>query len=79
MHKRRREFTFIVRIWQEPSALSPPGEWRGALCSLDGRQERLFKSAQELWSLLIQSDSPPQTDMGKTSMLTASDEVNDAG
>jgi len=27
------------------------------LRSLDGRQERLFKSAQELWNLLIQSES----------------------
>ncbi len=39
----RRESTYILRIWQEPSEVSPPGEWRGLLRSLDGRQERLFQ------------------------------------
>ncbi len=54
-NKPRREMTYILRIWQEPSEVSPPGEWRGVLRALDGSQERLFKSAEELWRLLIQS------------------------
>jgi len=58
MKKPRHEITYILRIWQEPSELSPPGEWRGLLRSLDGRQERLFKSAEELWNLLLQSEAP---------------------
>lgn len=62
MNKPRREMTYILRIWQEPSKVSPPGEWRGVLRSLDGRQERLFKSAEELWQLLLQSEAP--TDAG---------------
>lgn len=56
MSKPRREVTYVLRIWQEPSEVSPPGEWRGVLRSLDGRQERLFKSAEELWWLLTQSE-----------------------
>ncbi len=58
MNTKRREITYILRIWQEPSDLAPPGEWRGVLRSLDGRQERLFKSAQELWDLLTREASP---------------------
>jgi hypothetical protein len=60
MNKKRQEITYILRIWQEPSGLTPPGEWRGTLRSLDGRPERLFKSAEELWDLLIHSPVPPQ-------------------
>ncbi len=56
MSKPRREVTYVLRIWQEPSKVSPPGEWRGMLRSLDGRQERLFKSAEELWRLLTESE-----------------------
>lgn len=56
MSKPRREVTYVLRIWQEPSEVSPPGEWRGVLRSLDGRQERLFKSAEELWRLLTESE-----------------------
>lgn len=55
MSKPRREMAYILRIWREPSEVSPPGEWRGVLRSLDGSQERLFKSAEELWRLLIQN------------------------
>lgn len=62
---RRREITYILRIWQEPSEISPPGEWRGVLRSLDGSQERLFKSAHELWQLLIQSEAPTEPGMTK--------------
>jgi len=60
MNTKRRAITYILRIWQEPSDLAPPGEWRGALRSLDGRQELLFKSAQELWDLLTR-EAPTQT------------------
>lgn len=58
MKKRRHEATYILRIWQEPSELVPPGEWRGLLRSLDGRQEVLFKSSDELWEHLVQSQVP---------------------
>ncbi|HXF68657.1 MAG TPA: hypothetical protein VNK89_02525 [Thermoflexus sp.] len=58
MTKPRREATYILRIWREPSEVAPPGEWRGVLRSLDGRQERFFKSAEELWRLLTQSEVP---------------------
>lgn len=68
MNKPRCEITYILRIWQEPSDLSPPGEWRGVLRSLDGGQERLFKSAEELWRLLIQS-SESAPDLGKIKLI----------
>jgi len=61
MNKKRHQTTYLLRIWQEQSDLAPPGEWRGVLRSLDGRQERLFKSAQELWDLLTRSEAPTQT------------------
>jgi hypothetical protein len=73
MKKNRREITYILRIWQEPSDLAPPGEWRGVLRSLDGRQERFFKSAQELWDLLIQSEAPTQPGMLKPGNLPLKD------
>lgn len=61
MNTKRRETTYLLRIWQEPSDLAPPGEWRGVLRSLDGQQEWLFKSAQELWDLLTRGEAPTQT------------------
>lgn len=27
----RTDYLFIVRIWQEPSSLLPPGQWRGSV------------------------------------------------
>ncbi len=62
MDKKRFEFSYILRIWQEPSQMSPPGEWRGILCPLDGRPEKFFKSAQELWELLINDPKLSQKD-----------------
>jgi len=56
MDRKRRESTYILRIWQEPSELSPPGEWRGVLRSMTNGQERFFKSAQELWDLLMRNE-----------------------
>ena len=58
MKNTRREAVYLLRIWQEPSDLAPPGEWRGVVRSLDGSQERLFKSAQELWDYLTQTEPP---------------------
>lgn len=62
MKNNRREITYLLRIWQEPSDLTPPGEWRGVLRTLNGRQERMFKSAEELWEYLIFSEAqaPPE-------------------
>ena len=65
MTNKRREAAFIIRVWQEPSRLQPPGEWRGSLRPLDGGPERLFKSAQELWDYLIRSEAPTQPGMAK--------------
>jgi hypothetical protein len=65
MNKKRRETTYIVRIWQEPSELAAPGEWRGVLRSLDGRRQWFFKSAEELWDLLTRGEAPAETKRGK--------------
>ncbi len=73
MKNNRREITYILRIWQEPSDLAPPGEWRGVLRSLDGRQERLFKSADELWDYLIRSEAPTQPGMAKPEIPPSQD------
>lgn len=69
MTNSRREITYILRIWQEPSEVSPPGEWRGVLRSLDGSQQRLFKSAEELWHLLTQNEVPNNPGTTKTEDL----------
>jgi len=62
MNKKRRETTYILRIWREPSELAAPGEWRGMLRSPDGCREWFFRSAEELWNLLISSEAPTQTE-----------------
>jgi len=62
---KRRQITYIVRIWQEPSELAAPGEWRGVLRSLDGRRQWFFKSAEELWDLLTRGEAPAETERGK--------------
>ncbi|MBI5946426.1 MAG: hypothetical protein HY864_18850 [Chloroflexi bacterium] len=57
MNPVRKPVSFIIRIWCEPSQLTPPGEWRGDIRMLDDSQRRMFKSAEELWDYLIQQDS----------------------
>lgn len=59
--KQRRESAFILRFWREPSDLSPPGELRGVLRSLDGSREMSFKSAQELWDHLTKQEKELDT------------------
>ncbi|MBO9371605.1 MAG: hypothetical protein J7575_11080 [Chloroflexi bacterium] len=61
MNKKRRETTYILRIWREPSDLAPPGEWRGVLRSPDGRRQWFFKSAEELWALLTHGETSAGT------------------
>ncbi len=63
MSRERRQSTYILHIWQETSEIAPPGEWRGVLRSLDGRKRMMFKSAQELWKLLTQSEIPAQPEI----------------
>jgi hypothetical protein len=57
MKRKRCAQVYILRIWREPSDLAPPGEWRGTLRSADGRREWHFRSAQELWGLLVEESS----------------------
>jgi len=59
MKRERCAQAYILRIWREPSDLAPPGEWRGTLRSADGRREWHFRSAQELWALLVREELPP--------------------
>lgn len=73
MKNNRRESTYTLRIWQEPSNLAPPGEWRGVLRSLDGHHERLFKSANELWDYLTHSEAPTQPGMAKPEIPPSQD------
>lgn len=56
----RRNSVFLIRIWREPSRISPPGEWRGSLRRLDATRERLFTSAEELWRYLTQIEADAQ-------------------
>ena len=69
MNKKRRETTYIVRIWQEPSELAAPGEWRGVLRLPDGRQQGFFRSAEELWELLIGGEASPPSATEQTDSL----------
>jgi len=59
MNPARKPVSFIVRIWCEPSKLTPPGEWRGDIRLLDNSQRRMFKSAEELWEYLLQHQAQP--------------------
>jgi len=52
----RLHSTFIIRVWCEPSELAPPGEWRGTLRRLNASEEIPFKSAEELWRHLLESE-----------------------
>ena len=69
MSQKRRETIYLLRIWREPSELAAPGEWRGLLRSTDGRRQGFFRSAEELWKLLLNSETEPQslTDSAETS------------
>ena len=58
MKHERQKAVYILRIWQEPSQLTPPGEWRGSLRALDGQGEWMFKSAAELWQRLVENPTP---------------------
>lgn len=59
MKPNRHERTYLVRIWQEPSALLPPGEWRGSLRQLNTSVEHVFKTPEDLWAYL--TDPPQET------------------
>jgi len=59
MAEPRRAAVYVIRIWQEPSHLVPPGEWRGSLRPIDGSQSVLFKSAEELWRHLTGESTSP--------------------
>ena len=60
MSQNRRETIYLLRIWREPIELAAPGEWRGLLRSTDGRRQGFFRSAEELWALLLGGQpSPP--------------------
>ncbi|MEJ5225342.1 MAG: hypothetical protein WHV44_12870 [Anaerolineales bacterium] len=68
MKPKRREKTYLVRIWQEPSTLLPPGEWRGSLRQLHTNAEHVFKTPEDLWAHLTDlseeeddSDAKPVT------------------
>jgi photosystem II stability/assembly factor-like uncharacterized protein len=57
MNKKRRETTYIVRIWQEPSELAAPGEWRGVFKSTNGGATwsavNTGLSNKKVWALAI--------------------------
>lgn len=44
----RLQHMFIVRIWQEPSAAAPPGQWRGSVEHIPSGQRFYFASIDEL-------------------------------
>lgn len=52
MKNQRKITSFLIRVWQEPSQLQPPGEWRVSARPLEGGVENLFKSASTLWHYL---------------------------
>ncbi|GEM_PF-3146947 len=52
MKNQRKITSFVIRVWQEPSQLQPPGEWRISVRPLAGGVETLLKSAADLWRYL---------------------------
>jgi nitric oxide dioxygenase len=44
----RLQHLFIVRIWQEPSASAPPGQWRGSVEHVSTGQRLYFANIEDL-------------------------------
>jgi hypothetical protein len=46
----RPEHLFVVRLWQEPSRVAPPGQWRGSVehATPEGEQRAYFVTLEEM-------------------------------
>lgn len=45
--------TFVVRLWHEPSALAPPGQWRGSVDHLASGGQRHFLTLRDLCDFIV--------------------------
>jgi hemoglobin-like flavoprotein len=48
----RKQFLFVVRIWQEQNTVAPDQEWRGSLEHAAGGRRRYFRNFRDLSRLL---------------------------
>lgn len=48
----RQQHLFIVRVWQEPSQLQPPGQWRGSVEHVPSGQRLYFASMNDLTNFM---------------------------
>jgi len=61
----RPEHLFVVRLWQEPSRVTPPGQWRGSVehVTHEGGERTYFASLEEMnrfmWTYLQLSAKEP--------------------
>ncbi|MBX2997307.1 MAG: hypothetical protein KF893_02260 [Caldilineaceae bacterium] len=51
--KERVQHLFIVRIWQEPSASAPPGQWRGSMEHIPSGERFYFVSIEDLNNFIL--------------------------
>ena len=63
MNEKRKTASYLIRVWQEPSQLQPPGEWRVTARLLEGGGEVLFRSAADLWRYLTGEESQSQVEL----------------
>lgn len=52
MDGERKQFLFVVRIWQEQNTVAPDQEWRGSLEHAAGGRRRYFRNFRDLSRLL---------------------------
>jgi hypothetical protein len=49
----RPEHLFVVRLWQEPSLVTPPGQWRGSAEHVPSGQRGYFITLEELNQFIL--------------------------
>jgi hypothetical protein len=49
----RLQHPFVVRIWQEPSASAPPGQWRGSVDHVPSGERFYFACIEDLNNFIL--------------------------
>lgn len=77
MKRQRKTASYLIRVWQEPSQLQPPGEWRVTARLLEGSEEILFRSAADLWRYLTGEESQSQAAMRSKLSMSKGEEKHE--
>jgi hypothetical protein len=49
----RLQHLFVVRMWQEPSEVAPPGQWRGSVEHVPSGERLYFASIEDLNTFIL--------------------------